>query len=75
MVARQLLRLALAGACVLGQPGLPGMDGLLCAQHLTGRPLLGAGTRVDVRSTARTGAGDLGRNASRIRRFLDELTE
>ena len=35
----------------------------------------GAGTRVDVRSTARTGAGDLGRNASRIRRFLDELAE
>jgi uncharacterized protein (DUF1499 family) len=34
----------------------------------------GAGTRVDVRSTARTGAGDLGRNASRIRRFLDELS-
>ena len=35
----------------------------------------GAGTRVDVRSTARTGAGDLGRNASRIRRFLDDLGE
>ena len=34
----------------------------------------GAGTRVDVRSTARTGAGDLGRNASRIRRFLDDLS-
>lgn len=34
----------------------------------------GAGTRVDVRSTARTGTGDLGRNASRIRRFLDELS-
>jgi uncharacterized protein (DUF1499 family) len=34
----------------------------------------GAGTRVDVRSAARTGAGDLGRNASRIRRFLDELS-
>ena len=35
----------------------------------------GAGTRVDVRSTARAGAGDLGRNASRIRRFLDDLGE
>lgn len=35
----------------------------------------GAGTRVDVRSVARTGAGDLGRNASRIRTFLDELSE
>ena len=35
----------------------------------------GAGTRVDVRSTARTGAGDLGRNASRIRRFLDQLSQ
>jgi uncharacterized protein (DUF1499 family) len=34
----------------------------------------GAGTRVDVRSAARAGAGDLGRNASRIRRFLDELS-
>jgi uncharacterized protein (DUF1499 family) len=34
----------------------------------------GAGTRVDVRSIARTGAGDLGRNASRIRRFLDDLS-
>lgn len=34
----------------------------------------GTGTRVDVRSTARTGTGDLGRNASRIRRFLDDLT-
>lgn len=34
----------------------------------------GAGTRVDVRSTARTGAGDLGRNASRIRRFLEDLS-
>jgi uncharacterized protein (DUF1499 family) len=34
----------------------------------------GAGTRVDVRSTARTGAGDLGRNASRIRRFLNDLS-
>ena len=34
----------------------------------------GAGTRVDVRSAARTGAGDLGRNASRIRRFLDAMT-
>ena len=35
----------------------------------------GTGTRVDVRSTARTGAGDLGRNASRIRTFLDDLSE
>ncbi len=35
----------------------------------------GAGTRVDVRSAARTGAGDLGRNASRIRTFLDHLSE
>ena len=35
----------------------------------------GAGTRVDIRSTARTGAGDLGRNASRIRRFLNDLSE
>jgi uncharacterized protein (DUF1499 family) len=34
----------------------------------------GAGTRVDVRSAARAGAGDLGRNASRIRRFLDALS-
>ncbi len=34
----------------------------------------GAGTRVDVRSTARTGTGDLGRNASRIRKFLDDLS-
>jgi uncharacterized protein (DUF1499 family) len=35
----------------------------------------GAGTRVDVRSAARAGAGDLGRNAARIRRFLDDLSE
>ena len=35
----------------------------------------GAGTRVDVRSAARAGASDLGRNASRIRRFLDDLSE
>jgi uncharacterized protein (DUF1499 family) len=35
----------------------------------------GAGTRVDVRSAARAGAGDLGRNARRIRRFLDDLSE
>jgi uncharacterized protein (DUF1499 family) len=35
----------------------------------------GAGTRVDVRSTARAGAGDLGRNAGRIREFLDDLSE
>ena len=35
----------------------------------------GAGTRVDIRSTARAGAGDLGRNAGRIREFLDDLSE
>jgi uncharacterized protein (DUF1499 family) len=35
----------------------------------------GAGTRVDVRSAARAGAGDLGRNASRIRGFLAELSQ
>ncbi len=35
----------------------------------------GAGTRVDLRSTARAGAGDLGRNAGRIREFLDDLSE
>jgi uncharacterized protein (DUF1499 family) len=34
----------------------------------------GAGTRVDVRAAAREGAGDLGRNAARIRRFLDALS-
>jgi uncharacterized protein (DUF1499 family) len=34
----------------------------------------GAGTRVDVRSAARTGTGDLGRNANRIRGFLGELS-
>jgi uncharacterized protein (DUF1499 family) len=34
----------------------------------------GTGTRVDVRSTARTGLGDQGRNARRIRRFLSELS-
>lgn len=35
----------------------------------------GAGTRVDVRSASRIGTGDLGRNAARIRTFLDELSE
>jgi uncharacterized protein (DUF1499 family) len=35
----------------------------------------GAGTRVDVRSASRAGAGDLGRNARRIRQFLDDLSE
>lgn len=35
----------------------------------------GAGTRVDVRSASRAGAGDLGRNARRIREFLDDLSE
>ena len=34
----------------------------------------GTGTRVDVRSVSRTGLGDLGRNARRIRRFLDDLS-
>ena len=33
----------------------------------------GAGTRIDVRSVSRTGVGDAGRNAARIRRFLKEL--
>ena len=35
----------------------------------------GTGTRVDVRSAARAGAGDLGRNASRIRQFLSDLSD
>jgi len=33
----------------------------------------GAGTRVDVRSVSRSGIGDAGRNADRIRTFLKEL--
>ena len=33
----------------------------------------GTGTRIDVRSVSRTGIGDAGRNAGRIRRFLKEL--
>ena len=33
----------------------------------------GAGTRIDVRSVSRTGVGDAGRNAARIRRFLREI--
>jgi uncharacterized protein (DUF1499 family) len=33
----------------------------------------GSGTRVDVRSVSRTGIGDAGRNADRIRGFLKEL--
>jgi len=33
----------------------------------------GAGTRVDVRSVSRTGSGDAGRNADRIRQFLSAL--
>ena len=33
----------------------------------------GAGTRVDVRSAARAGAGDLGRNAASHPQFLDDL--
>jgi uncharacterized protein (DUF1499 family) len=35
----------------------------------------GAGTRVDVRSVSREGLGDLGRNARRIERFLDDVSE
>jgi uncharacterized protein (DUF1499 family) len=35
----------------------------------------GTGTRVDVRSASRAGASDLGRNAGRIREFLDDLSE
>jgi uncharacterized protein (DUF1499 family) len=35
----------------------------------------GTGTRVDVRSASRAGASDLGRNARRIRGFLDALSE
>jgi uncharacterized protein (DUF1499 family) len=34
-----------------------------------------AGSRIDVRSTSRVGVGDLGVNAARIRRFLEELRE
>jgi uncharacterized protein (DUF1499 family) len=33
----------------------------------------GTGTRIDVRSVSRTGVGDAGRNAARIRRFLGEI--
>jgi len=32
----------------------------------------GAGSRIDVRSTSRVGAGDAGTNAARIRAFLEE---
>lgn len=35
----------------------------------------GTGTRVDVRSASRAGASDLGRNARRIREFLDEMSQ
>jgi uncharacterized protein (DUF1499 family) len=35
----------------------------------------GSGTRVDVRSVSRSGVGDAGRNADRIRRFLRELQQ
>jgi uncharacterized protein (DUF1499 family) len=35
----------------------------------------GSGTRVDVRSASRCGAGDAGRNAARIRDYLDRLEE
>ena len=33
----------------------------------------GSGTRIDVRSVSRSGIGDAGRNADRIRSFLKEL--
>jgi uncharacterized protein (DUF1499 family) len=33
----------------------------------------GSGTRVDVRSVSRIGRSDVGTNARRIRRYLDEL--
>jgi hypothetical protein len=33
----------------------------------------GSGTRIDVRSVSRTGGGDLGTNARRIRQYLDRL--
>ena len=33
----------------------------------------GTGTRIDMRSVSRTGVGDAGRNAERIRRFLKEI--
>lgn len=35
----------------------------------------GTGTRSDVRSASRIGAGDMGRNARRIREFLDDLSK
>lgn len=34
----------------------------------------GVGSRIDVRSLSRVGVGDLGANASRIRRYRDALT-
>ena len=34
----------------------------------------GVGSRIDVRSLSRVGVGDLGANASRIRRYRDTLT-
>ena len=37
------------------------------------RPAGAAATRVDVRSISRVGTGDLGANAARIRRFLEQL--
>jgi len=33
----------------------------------------GTGTRIDVRSVSRTGVGDAGRNAARIKRFLSQI--
>jgi uncharacterized protein (DUF1499 family) len=33
----------------------------------------GTGTRIDVRSVSRTGVGDAGRNAARIKRFLNQV--
>ena len=33
----------------------------------------GTGTRIDVRSVSRTGVGDSGRNAARIKRFLNQV--
>ena len=38
------------------------------------RPVGDDATRVDVRSISRFGGGDMGANAARIRRFLEELT-
>ncbi len=35
----------------------------------------GSGARVDIRSVSRVGVGDLGKNAERVRRFCDRLTQ